>query len=356
MGRQARHLPRSDLVRPANPGGEIPVDDTWVAQDLFHTANRSYGRLGRFTPLSLAGQGRRPQVMHWTTALPIRLSGVPNVYTIHDLAPLRLPFATLDNKSRFYRLVARLCRDADQIVTVSETVKSDLVRVFDAAPERISTTYQAVDIPLALRERPENEVARDVEGLFGLAWRGYFLFFGAVEPKKNLARIIEAYLSSGVKTPLVIVGGKGWLTETETAMMYEDVITAHTLRDEVIRRSDRIRRYDYLPFGSLVSLIRGARATIFPSLYEGFGLPVLESMQLGAPVLTSTAGALPELAGEAALSVDPYDAQAIKRGIIALDNDADLRRDLSERGRVQAQRFSMAAYRERLEALYARLA
>jgi glycosyltransferase involved in cell wall biosynthesis len=102
----------------------------------------------------------------------------------------------------------------------------------------------------------------------------------------------------------------------------------------------------------LISLIRGAKGLLFPSLYEGFGLPVLEAMTLSTAVLSSTAGALPEIAGEAALLVDPYDVQAITRGIRSLDTDASLRSELEVRGRTQAAKFSPEAYRARLTEAY----
>jgi glycosyltransferase involved in cell wall biosynthesis len=105
----------------------------------------------------------------------------------------------------------------------------------------------------------------------------------------------------------------------------------------------------------LASLIRGARGVLFPSVYEGFGLPALEAMQLGAPVLASTGGSLPEVTGEAALLVDPFDVAAIRRAIEALDADEGLRGELSRRGPVQAERFSPAAYGKRLSELYARV-
>jgi glycosyltransferase involved in cell wall biosynthesis len=102
----------------------------------------------------------------------------------------------------------------------------------------------------------------------------------------------------------------------------------------------------------LVNLIRGAKAVVFPSLYEGFGLPILESMQLGTPVITSTEGATPEVAGDAALLVDPYDPRAIAGAILEIDGNAELRERLSKAGREQARRFSPEAYRARLSAVY----
>lgn len=147
----------------------------------------------------------------------------------------------------------------------------------------------------------------------------------------------------------MIIGGRAWLDEGET------VLLAQVKRDGG-PNADRIRQYEYMPFSMLVSLIRGAKATLFPSLYEGFGLPVLESMALSTAVLTSTGGALPEVAGEAALVVDPYDTRAIAKGIQALDDDADLRDNFERLGIAQAKRFSPDAYQQRLRDLYAKLA
>jgi glycosyltransferase involved in cell wall biosynthesis len=116
-----------------------------------------------------------------------------------------------------------------------------------------------------------------------------------------------------------------------------------------------VRRFRYVRPSILTTLIRGARAVVFPSLYEGFGLPVLEAMVLGTPVVTSRESSLPEIAGDAALLVDPYDADDIARAITTIVNDADLRAELSRRGRQQAATFSVERYRERVAALYASL-
>jgi glycosyltransferase involved in cell wall biosynthesis len=330
-----------------------PAHAVWASGNLFHGANRAYGAWGKFTPLEFdEAEHPGPRIMHWTYAIPIRAKGRPNLYTIHDLVPIRLPFATLDNKRRHLSLCREICATADGVVTVSEHSKRDIVQLLGVDEKRITVTHQAVSLPEALTGRDETDVAREVEGMFGLPWREYFIFFGAIEPKKNLARVIEAYLGSGVTAPLVIIGGKAWLDDDQTQLMYEDLVETSVLRDGLLRRADRVRLYDYLPFSLLVSLIRGAKATLLPSLYEGFGLPVLESMLLGTPVLASTQGSLPEIAGEAALLVDPYDARAIRRGITALDRDADLRAELTRRGVAQAAKFSTQTYQARLAELY----
>ena len=259
--------------------------------------------------------------------------------------PLRLPFATLDNKRQTFRLLKKIADKADHIVTVSEHSKRDIVALLGVREDRVTNTYQAIDIPEEYLARPEAAIANHLAGLFGLDLHGYLLFYGALEPKKNVGRLVEAYLASGVSVPLVVVLGAGWQNAAETRLLAE--------QRENGRR--QIRRFDYLDFSTLAALIRGARAVIFPSLYEGFGLPILEAMALGAPVVASREAALPEIAGDAALLVDPYDRDAIRRAITTIVADADLRAELSRRGRQQAALFSQARYRERVAALYAAL-
>ena len=225
---------------------------------------------------------------------------------------------------------------------------NDVIRMLGVSEDRVTNTYQAVHLPDALTSRTQADVTIELEGVFNLGWKDYFLHFGAIEPKKNLGRIVEAYLASGLKTPLVIVGGRAWLDEGETALLNQ------VMKDGG-PSAERIRRYEFMPFSLLLSLIRGAKATLFPSLYEGFGLPVLESMALSTAVLTSTGGSLPEVAGQAAISVDPYDVQAMTRGLRALDADEALRDDLVRRGLAQAAKFSVEAYQGRLSEMYGRL-
>jgi glycosyltransferase involved in cell wall biosynthesis len=329
-----------------------PCDTTWVARNVFDAANRAYFTFGWMSPITLGKAELRTDLTHWTCALPLYEPRTPNFYTLHDLVPLRLPFTTLDNKRGFYGLCKALIAKGDRIITVSEHSRADIIRMLGAPEDKVVNTYQSVEVPDALLKATDDDVANQLDATFDLPWRGYYLFFGAIEPKKNLPRIVEAYLSSGVKAPLVIIGGRAWLKEQQGDLLYDDLVQASVLQDGVLKRADRVRQYEYMPFRLLVSLIRGARATLFPSLYEGFGLPVLESMLLGTPVLTSTAGSLPEIAGEAAIMVDPYDVDAIRSGIRTLDADEALRDDLGARGRQQASKFSPERYRERLAEAY----
>jgi len=272
---------------------------------------------------------------------------------LHDLVPLRLPYTTLDNKHYYFRLIQRLTRSADHIVTVSEASKKDIINLFGIPETRITNTYQAVDIPVGYRDKPISDVKNDVEGTFGLNYKNYFLFIGAIEPKKNVGRMIEAYLASGVTDPLVIVGKKAWKSEEELRLISDNEHVRYSLTNGNQNESRfRVLLVDYASFPLLVSLIRGAKAVLFPSLYEGFGLPALEAMFLGTPVLTSNTASMPEVVGNAALQVDPYDTRALVEGIRALDSDADLRGRLTEAGPIQAQQFSPERYQARLAEVY----
>lgn len=342
--------PSGEVVWPSRGGGRPEATAYWAAQDLFHIANRCFNAYGKETPVEFeaSDQVRRPDAMQWTATVPLYARGMPNIYTIHDLIPLRLPHTTMDDKATYMSLCRMIARRADHIAVVSETTRQDVIRMLGVSEDRVTNTYQAVDLPESLTGRSQADVTIELEGVFNLGWKDYFLHFGAIEPKKNLGRIVEAYLASGVETPLVIVGGRAWLDEGETALLNQ------VMRDGG-PSAQRIRRYEYMPFSLLLSLIRGAKATLFPSLYEGFGLPVLESMALSTAVLTSTGGSLPEVAGDAAISVDPYDVQAMTRGLRALDADEALRDDLVRRGLEQAKKFSVEAYEGRLSRMYGRL-
>lgn len=345
FGRTAHHVePTGATLWPAH--GEVPaVDAYWLSQDLFRIANRAFSNDRVMTPLRFESEHKAPDAMHWTYPTAVKARSTPNIYTIHDLIPLKLPHTTLDDKGRFLDLCRRIVKDADHIVTVSETTRVDVIQMLGADENRVTTTWQSADLPASVTDRLETDVAREIETTFGLPWKGYFVHFGAIEPKKNLGRLVEAYLRSGSETPLIVVGGKAWMDEQESGFLTELIAGG-------FGAGGRLRKYDYMPRGILLDLVRGARATLFPSLYEGFGLPVLESMMLGTPVMASRAGSLPEIADDAALLVDPYDIENMAQALRALDSDADLREALALRGLARAAEFSPPAYAERLRNLY----
>ena len=325
----------------------LPLHDhLFVARNLFANARRYFSWSGRFIELNF---DTAPDILHCTYQLPLRAKRARNVYTIHDLVPLRLPYATLDNKRQTYSLLRKIAAEADHIVTVSEHSKREIVQLLGVDEARVTNTYEAVEFPRELVERPDDVIAEELRGSHGLEMQQYLLFYGALEPKKNVGRLIEAYLLSGASIPLVITGAGGWGNRAEVKMI-------EGLRAEGrAPGTPRIHHFEFVSFPMLVTLIRGARAVLFPSLYEGFGLPVLEAMLLGTPVVTSRASSLPEIAGDAALYVDPYDVDDIADAIKTITADEGLRTELSRRGRAQAELFSVARYRERVTALYERL-
>lgn len=306
---------------------------------LYTGAEIAFRATGAFTRVTLPSV----DVAHWTYPLPVRVPGALNVYTLHDLVPLKLPYTTADDKRAYYRLCKRIARDADHILTVSDCSKRDIVDLLGVAPARVTNLYQSSDAAVGLAGVEEAELGRYVEGVVGVGLREYFLFFGAIEPKKNIARLAEAYLGSGSRSPLIVVGAPGWGGERDAALL-------KTLA--ALDGGKRIRWLGYLPRPMLHRLIAGARATLFPSLYEGFGLPVLESMELGTPVVTSRTSSLPEVGGDAAVYVDPYCTSSIAAGIARVDQDARLRGELAALGLRQAALFSPARYAGRLSAFY----
>lgn len=324
-----------------------------AATSLIDVARLHFMRWGSRLKLKLP---EAPRLFHATQATPIEVPGSPNIYTIHDLVPLRVPETTLDIKPYFLNMVRHLCRHADHIVTVSEFSRADIMRLTGISGDRITNTYQAVDLPAADLDRTDADVAEELARIYGLDFKEYFLFVGALEPKKNLKRLIEAYAASGIRRPLIIVGKLGWqydeILDTIAGERFYRLVPEGS--EFVVRR--RVRHLDYVSRGRMIALLRGARGFLFPSIYEGFGLPVLEAMMTGAPVVTSNTASLPEVAGDAALLVDPYDIDAMASAIRRLDDDADLRAELTARGRRRSRDFSRESYVGRVDALYRRLA
>lgn len=307
--------------------------------EIYEVCARHFRRYGRFMTLRVPNP---PPIMHWTYPLPLRLAGALNIYTLHDLVPLRLPRASLEDK-RYYDMLARACvARGDHIVTVSEKSRADIIELLGADPGRVTNCYQASDMPPL---RNPAELAGRLRRLFDLEMKGYFLFFGAIEPKKNIGRVIQAYLEADLETPLVIVGAEAWHADRELKLLG----AAHGRQ---LPGVERIRRIDYVPRALLTDLLHGAKASLFPALYEGFGLPALETMAAGVPLLSSTTGALPEVTGSAALAVDPYDIDALVNGMCRLDRDSALRDRLSAEGPVQAARYSRTAFADRIQQLY----
>ena len=354
VGEIASEVPVSGRVVRETFRSRLPYfNHVWNVQNLFDLQRLHFSLYKHRMTVHFR---QPPALMHWTYPLALKVRGAKNIYTMHDLVPLRLPYTTLDNKRKYFRLSRQLARRSDHIVTVSEASKRDIVSLLGIPEDKVSNTYQSVDIPARYAQKPIADVKTEVEGTYGLGFQKYFLFFGAIEPKKNVGRMIEAYLASGVTDPLVIVGKKAWKSDEELRLLFENEHVRYLLtQNGVTQTRHRVQLVDYASFPLLVSLIRGAKAVLFPSLYEGFGLPALEAMLLGTPVMTSNTSSMPEVVGDAAIKIDPYDVRAMVDAIRQLDSDAALRGRLAEAGPRQASLFSPERYQMRLRDVYARL-
>ena len=313
---------------------------------LFEAAWGRFQIMRRFTTVRMPNP---PEIMHWTYPVPLRMEGSRNVYTLHDLVPLKLPHTTLDKKSYYYRLIRRLVDDADHIATVSEASRNDILAMFDADPERVTNCYQSSPLPAAIASSSESEDHALIKSVFGLPARGFYLFFGASDPKKNIGRIITAYLASQSERPLVVVSSRDWgMNEGGGGLGVDGLVYGCKIDRPIIQ-------LQYLPRETLFRLIRSARAVLFPSLYEGFGLPALESIQLGTPVISSNTSSLPEVVGDGGLLVDPYDTEAIAAALCRIDQDDALVAQLSAAGVLQARKFTSKSFADRLTKMYAKL-
>ena len=321
---------RASLMAEAPEG----FSGAWMARDVFRTAQIHfdiYDRLHRVRSDCLPG------IMHWTYPLPLVFEGAPNIYTIHDLIPLTHPSLTGIDSRRFARIVRKIVSRADHIVTVSEASRRDIMAMLGVSPDQVTNTYQAVTLP-----GPANRSGASPQ-------TGYFLFCGTLEARKNLVRLIAAYEASGSDTPLILAGPDG---EGAAEMLGAAGVAIRPIDAMESAGQRGVWRAPWLERPVLLDLFRKARALLFPSLAEGFGLPIVEAMVLGVPVLTSRSGATGEIAGDAALLVDPKNIPAMATAITALDKNEDLRAALVTRGFARAANFTSEACMARLSAVY----
>ena len=263
--------------------------------------------------------------------IPLFTRGAKYVVTIHDVIPLILPqFVTLKHHLVVSSALWRVSRQADVVIAPSEVTREDIVRHLGVARDRI------VVIPWGCEDRfrpvGDPERLEAVRKKYGLPSR-YLLFVSTLEPKKNLVTLLRAFALLRASRPdhdlrLVAAGRKGWL--------YDDIfeaVDALGLREDVIFTG-------FVDDDDLPDLYRGALLFVFPSLYEGFGLPILEAMASGIPVIASNTSSIPEVAGDAAMLVDPRNPEAIAEGIARVLSDEGLRAELQRRGLARAKEFS----------------
>jgi glycosyltransferase involved in cell wall biosynthesis len=264
------------------------------------------------------------------------------VVTVHDLGYLYYPEAHRLLDRLYLNLSTRYnARAATHLIADSSATKHDLIEHYNVEPDKITVIYPGYD-RATFQPVKNKEAIEAVKARYNIAG-DYIIFVGTLQPRKNLPRLIQGF--SNLQSPtsnlqLVITGKKGWL--------YEEIFH----RVEELGLEGRTVFTDYVPEGDLPALLSGARLFVFPSLYEGFGLPVLEAMACGIPVVCSNTSSLPEVTGDAAVLVDPLGMEDLATAMECILWDEKLRAGLIERGFEQARKFSWEkCARETLEVL-----
>jgi len=314
-----------------------PITNKWWAR-LWQRAQLSYPTIETFTGAV--------DLFHATDfVLPPTRPRTKTILTVHDLTYARAPETTSPSlKAYLDRVVPRSVARADHVLADSQSTKDDLIALYDTPPDKITVLLSGVDT----RFHPITDlsVRAAVRTKYAIPSRPYIFAVGTVQPRKNYIRLIGALAmlrASGVDTGLVIAGGKGWL---------DDPIYA-SIRDHHVE--DAVQLIGYADDTDLPVLYSDAMCVAMPSLYEGFGLPILEAFQCGIPVVTANVSSLPEVAGDAALMVDPYDQEALAYAIHRLASDEALRADLTRRGLERAKQFTWESSARNLYEVYARV-
>jgi glycosyltransferase involved in cell wall biosynthesis len=308
-----------------------PQHEDWPQSPQVETRVIPWPRLWTHMRLAAELQQHPPDLLFVPAhVLPVYCP-VPGIVTVHDLGYIYYPEAHRPFDRWYLNWTTRRhIRVARQIIADSLATKQDLVRFYQADPDRISVIYLGRDEAL----KPVTDPALIAQTKAECGIEGdYLLYLGTLHPRKNLVRLIEAFAMAlpAISLPylkLVIAGGKGWL--------YREIFA----KVEALGLAGRVIFPGYISESLKPALLSGASAYVFPSLYEGFGLPVLEAMACGIPVLTSQVSSLPEVAGDAALLVDPEEPTEIAQSLVQLMTQPDLRRQLVERGFRQVEKFS----------------
>lgn len=292
--------------------------------------------------------------------LPLSYKG-KSIVTVHDLAIYKHPewfpkkFLIGQNFST-KTLVPQSFKKAEKIIAVSEHTKKDLKEIFKIKDNKIKVIYEGVES----RNVPEESEAvcgaegkvcfDDIKVKYGLK-NDYVLFLGTIEPRKNITALVRAFCSLSLKNRelgknyrLVLAGAKGWKNEK--------IFSEINACKKKPGLEGVVKYIGYVPGKEKFSLMKYSTCFVFPSFYEGFGLPVLEAMSVGVPVITSDVSSLPEIAGEAAILVSPTETENISRALEKVLTDRDLQSELSKKGIIQAKKFSWEKCAEKTLALY----
>jgi len=285
-------------------------------------------------PMHLYFDKPRPDIFFSPTHYAPRLSPVPTAIAIMDLSYIYFP--EMFAKKDLYQLkywTAYSAKRAKIIFTISESSKRDILKYYHVSPERVVVTYPGIKFKIQPpSEGSKIKTMEELQKKYDISDR-YILFVGTIQPRKNIERLIEAFattlkVNKDTMLQLIIVGKRGWL--------YESILR----KPKELGIEGKVIFLDFAPDEELDFLYKNALCYCLPSLYEGFGLPILEAMKRGCPVITSNISSLPEAGGEAALYVNPESVEDIANKINELINDETLRKKLIEKGYEQIKKFS----------------
>ncbi len=301
---------------------QLPFHDIWLA--------RGWHRLQLPVPVTLI-TGKVDLYHSPDFTLP-PTPNIPTVLTVHDLSFVRDPESAAPGLRAYLNtVVPRSVKRATHILADSQATKDDLIDLYNTPADKITVLYCGVGPEFA----PVTDAARlaAVRATYGIGAQPYIFSISTLQPRKNYQRLIQAFDAAmqtlqDQDTKLVLAGGKGWL--------YDEIFA------EVERRNLQARVIfpGFVADEDLAALYSGAEVMAYPSLYEGFGLPMLEAMACGTPVLTSTESCLPEVAADAAVCVDPYDVDAIAQGLVQVLQDSSTQQTLVTKGYARAREFT----------------
>lgn len=283
---------------------------TWLAYEM---RIRRMIRRNRFT------------VYHETAFTPSAVNRIPQVLTMHDLSLLK--FREMHPNERVWFMDSffkRRLKYVAHILTVSEYIRGEICDDLHVSPDKVTAVHEAPDPIFFPREKT---VAQKVASTMGLP-REYVLFVGTMDPRKNISLLLEALAICKNDIPIVLVGWEGWGRD-----MLLDVLHNPALENRVFTTG-------YVDEEAIACLYSNAKTLVFPSLYEGFGLPLLEAMACECPVICSNAASLPEVAGNAAEYIDPHDVEELAAAIDRVVENRDLRNDLIRKGLKRVAEFS----------------
>lgn len=266
-----------------------------------------------------------------TSPIVPAITKIKTVMTVMDLTTFLYPeMHTLKSKLIDKIFLKRAINKTDKILCISKTTASDLIKYMPKAKGKTAITYLGYD---RLFKKYDNIIINHTLNKYRLK-PGYILFVGTIEPRKNITTLIKSYAKLDNKLrdihPLVIVGKKGWL--------YDQIF--QTVETKGIERN--VKFLEYVPFSDLPHLYNGAGLFVYPSLYEGFGLPPLEAMASGLPVIVSDISSLPEVVGDAGILINPTDVNKLTKAMTEILNNDKLKTSLQHKSLAQAKNFSWA--------------